>query len=131
MYDEGMRFAILLLLSSCAMGAEVEVRGSMFGIDGRPVFLLGCSYYAGVGARPEVYQKDLGELRNCGFNWIRVWATWAGYGNDVSVVDGKSGAVRAEYFDRLRKLIDECDRRGIMVDVTLSRGKGATGPGGL
>ncbi len=125
-----LRFAILILLASRALGTEIGVRGREFVVDGKPVFLLGCSYYSGVGAREEVYRNDLGELRNCGFNWIRVWATWGAYGKDVSVVDGK-GEVRKEYFDRLRKLIEECDRRGMMVDVTLSRGNGATGPARL
>src|SRR4051794_35543872 len=99
---------LLLMLMPWGGAAGVEVRGKMLGIDGRPVFLLGCSYYAGVGASEDVYKRDLGELRNCGFNWIRVWATWAAYGKDVSVFDGKSGAVRPEYFDRLKKLLEEC-----------------------
>jgi hypothetical protein len=129
-----MRFlfcAIVMLVASCAWGAEIEVRGKMFAVDRRSVFLLGCSYYGGVGAAEQVYKTDLGELRNCGFNWIRIWATWAAYGKDVSVVDEKSGEVRADYFERLKKLIEECDRRGMMVDVTLSRGNGTTGPGRL
>jgi hypothetical protein len=125
-------FALSIVLSSASnRAAEIEVSGKMIAVDRRPVFLLGCSYYGGVGASEDVYKKDLGELRNCGFNWIRVWATWAAYGKDVSVVDGKTGEVRAEYFERLKKLIEECDRRGMMVDVTLSRGNGATGPARL
>lgn len=125
------RFSIVLLLASCAGAAEIGVRGKSFEIDRRQVFLLGCSYYAGIGASDEVLKTDLQELRNCGFNWIRVWATWGAYGKDVSAVDGKSGKLRAEQFARLKKLIEECDRRGMMVDVTLSRGNGATGPARL
>ncbi|MCU0982440.1 MAG: hypothetical protein MUF25_25055, partial [Pirellulaceae bacterium] len=30
--------------------------------------------------------------------------------------------------DRLLRLVEECDRRGMIVDVTLSRGNGVTGP---
>ena len=128
-----LQFAIwgMALVTSCAMGAEIGVRGKMFTVDGRSVFLLGCSYYAGIGASDEVLKNDLDELRNCGFNWIRVWATWGAYGKDVSAVDGKSGKLRAEQFARLKKLIEECDRRGMIVDVTLSRGNGTTGPARL
>jgi hypothetical protein len=114
-----------------AWGAEIGVREKSFTVDGRSVFLLGCSYYGGIGASDEVLKDDLNELRNCGFNWIRVWATWGAYGKDVSAVDGKSGKARAEQFARLKKLIEECDRRGMIVNVTLSRGNGATGPARL
>jgi hypothetical protein len=127
------RFAIwgMALLTSCAMGAEIGVRGKTFTIDGGSVFLLGCSYYGGIGASDEVLKNDLHELRNCGFNWVRVWATWSAYGKDVSAVDGKSGKLRAEQFARLKKLIEECDRRGMIVNLTLSRGNGTTGPARL
>jgi hypothetical protein len=119
------------LLATSASGAEIGVKGKMFTVDARSGFLLGCSYYAGIGASDEVLRNDLQELRNCGFNWIRVWATWGAYGKDVSAVDGRSGKLRAEQFARLKKLIEECDRRGMIVDVTLSRGNRSTGPARL
>jgi len=112
-------------------GTEIGVKGKSFEMDGKPVFLLGCSYYGGIGAGEEVLKNDLEELRKCGFNWIRVWATWEAYGKNVSAVDGKSGKARAEQFARLKKLIEECDRRGMVVNLTLSRGNGTTGPARL
>src|SRR5258706_13333619 len=95
-------FVLLLFFVSGAFGAEIGVRGKLFTVDGRSVFLLGCSYYSGIGAGEERLKNDLQELRNCGFNWIRVWGTWSAYGNDVSAVDGKSGKLRAEEFARLK-----------------------------
>ncbi|MEX2188869.1 MAG: hypothetical protein WD875_18820 [Pirellulales bacterium] len=109
---------------------QLAIRDSQFTLDGKPVFLLGCSYYGALGASAEVWQKDLDDMQKAGINWIRVWATWAAFGNDVSAVDG-DGAPRQPYLDKLQKLVDECDRRGMIVDVTLSRGNGVTGPSRL
>src|SRR5207247_110905 len=90
--------------------------------DGKKVFLLGCSYYGGVGASEETWKRDLDEMHKCGMNWIRVWATWGVLGKDVSSVDS-AGNLRQENFSNLKNLIEECDRRGMVVDVTLSRGQ--------
>src|SRR5262249_13137921 len=91
-------------------------------LDGKPVFLLGCSDYGALGA-PEVFvRRDLDDMQRHGFNWIRVWATWTAY-EDVSAVDGE-GNPREPFLGRLRWLVAECDRRGMVVDVTLARGGG-------
>lgn len=130
-YDVAMRWVVFilassLLMASAATAAEIGVGGKEFLIDGRPKFLLGCSYYSGIGASDEILKNDLGELRNYGFNWIRVWATWVSYGKDVSAVDARSGKIRPQQFARLKKLIEECDRRGMVVNVTLTRGQRLT-----
>jgi hypothetical protein len=119
--------AALALCAARISAAEVGVDGARFTLDGRPTFLLGCSYYAGLGAGDETLQSDLDALKQHGFNWVRVWATWAAFDHDVSAVDG-SGAPRPPYVERLKRLVDECDRRGLIVNVTLSRGNGSTGP---
>jgi hypothetical protein len=109
---------------------KLGVDGTRFTVDGKPVFLLGCSYYAGLGASDEMWRADLDDMQKAGINWIRVWATWAAFGNDVSAVDGE-GRPRQPYLDRLKQLVAECDRRGLIVDVSLSRGNGVTGPSRL
>jgi hypothetical protein len=86
--------------------------------------LLGISYYGALGAREEFVQKDLEDIQRLGFNWLRVWATWASFGEDVSAVDTQ-GQPREPFLGRLKWLVAECDRRGLVVDVTLTRGKGA------
>jgi len=108
-------------------GTVLGVEGTKFALDGRPTFLLGISYYGALGARREFVLRDLDDMQRYGFNWIRVWATWAAFGNDVSAVDG-DGNPREPYLGKLVWLIEECDRRGMVVDVTLSRGDGVTGP---
>ena len=118
----------LALWPTPAPAAEIGVRESQFTLDGRPAFLLGCSYYGGLGAGDDTLRRDLDGMKRYGFNWIRVWATWAAFDHDVSAVDRVTGAPRPQYVERLKRLVDECGRRGIVVNVTLSRGNGATGP---
>lgn len=108
-------------------GTRLGSKDGAFTINGAPVFLVGASYYGGLGASDATRAKDLTALRKHGFNWIRVWATWAAFENDVSAVDGE-GAPRPEHMRALARLLSECDRLGMVVDVTLSRQNGATGP---
>ncbi len=114
------------LFPTFAAAAELAVRETRFTIDGKPTFLLGISYYGALGASPETVRRDLDEMQRLGFNWIRVWATWSGFGNPVSAVDS-DGKAREPFFSRLRELVADCDRRGMIVDVTLSRGNGVSG----
>ncbi|MCX7599504.1 MAG: hypothetical protein N2512_11670 [Armatimonadetes bacterium] len=101
----------------------LSIEGTRFTINGRRTFLLGISYYGGLGARRQFVRQDLDDLQRLGFNWLRVWATWAYGGDDVSAVtpDGKP---QEHYLRRLEWFIAECDRRGMLVDVTLTRGEG-------
>jgi hypothetical protein len=115
-----------LLFPTSAVAAELAVRETRFVVGGKPTFLLGISYYGALGASPEVTRKDLDEMQRLGFNWIRVWATWGGFGNRVSAVDS-DGKPREPFFSRLQALVADCDRRGMIVDVTLSRGNGVVG----
>ncbi len=94
-----------------------------FTINGKRVFLYGISYYGALGADQETILQDLDDMQEYHFNWIRVWANWTAYDNDVSAVDGY-GEIRPEYMEKLNWLIKECDRRGMIVDVTVSRGYG-------
>lgn len=106
---------------------ELGIEETMFTINGKEVFLYGISYYGALGASEDFILADLADIKKRGFNWIRVWANWKGYNEDVSAVDG-NGNPREPYFSRLRWLVKECDRRGIIVDVTFTRGKNDSGP---
>jgi len=121
------QFIVLLLLcmplQPRAQGATLlAIEGTRFTLNGKPVFLLGFSYYAGLGASEEFIRRDLEDFQKHGFNWLRVWATWGAFGNDVSALDAQ-GQTRLPFFSRLQWLVAECDRRGMVVDVTLTRGK--------
>ncbi len=102
------------------------IEGSHFTLNGRPTFLLGFSYYAALGASKAFMRQDLDDFQRHGFNWLRVWATWDGYDFVVSAVDA-GGRAREPFFGKLRWLLAECDRRGMVVDVTLSRHRRDTG----
>lgn len=98
----------------------MSVAGAQFTLDGKPTFLLGISYYGALGASDGTVRLDLDDMRRDGFNWVRVWATWTSGGEDVSAVN-PDGSPRRPHLDRLRKLVEACDARGMVVDVTLSR----------
>ena len=121
------------LSAAAAEPTTLGIEGPRFTLNGQPTFLLGLSYYGALGAREEFMRRDLDDAQRYGFNWLRVWATWESFGNDVSAVDSR-GQPRRPFVDRLKWLVAECDRRGMVVDVTLARGKGtpaATSPGRL
>jgi len=122
----------ILLLSILTAGAaiantELGTDGRQLTINGKPTFLVGISYYGALGAPKDFIQRDLDDMQKYGFNWFRVWATWGAFDNEISAVD-REGRPREPYLAKLQWLVAECDRRGIIVDVTLSRGNGVTGP---
>ena len=113
-----------------APGTRLGMSGTRFTLNGRPLFLCGLSYYGALGATQETARRDLDDLQRYNFNWIRVWATWAAFGNNVAAVDSE-GNPREPFLEKLKGLVAECDRRGVVVDVTLSRGNGVAGAPGL
>lgn len=134
--DMNAQKLIILILTIVALSGivsavkpvtELSVEGDAFTVNGEKAFLFGISYYGALGARRDFITRDLDDMQKLGINWIRVWATWGAFDNDVTAVD-KEGNPREPYFSRLQWLIAECDRRGIMVDVTISRGNSVVGP---
>lgn len=101
---------------------RLGIHESRFTINDQPVFLFGISYYAALGANEQIWQADLEDMQRLGVRWLRVWATWSAFDDDVSVVDHE-GRARPQYLRRLERLVQLCDQRGLVVDVTLSRQK--------
>lgn len=113
----------LSLLCLAAQGPILGVEGTQFTLDGKPAFLLGISYYGALGIEGEaVVADDLDRLRDTGFNWVRVWVTWDDFDNNVSAV-APDGSVRKPYMARLGRLCRLAGERGMVVDVTVTRGK--------
>ncbi len=113
-------FVALLPYGQLRGGTILTIDGTRFLLDGKPAFLLGISYYAGLGASQDFVRQDLDDMQRHGFNWLRVWATWGSGEQDVSAVDAQ-GHPREPLLSRLQGLVAECDRRGLVVDVTLAR----------
>ena len=105
---------------------KLSVRGSRFTINNKETFLFGISYYGGLGTPREFIRRDLDDMQKLGINWLRVWATWAAFGHEIMAVN-KEGKGREPYLSQLKWLVAECNDRGIIVDVTLSRGNRIVG----
>jgi len=119
------------VLDGSANGSQASttlgISDSRFTLNGKPAFLYGISYYGALGASEDFIRRDLDDLQRYGFNWIRVWANWRAFGADAAAVDGEGRPMPAG-LEKLKWLLEECDRRGLIVDATFSRGNGATGP---
>ena len=118
--------ALFCIGSSRSAATQLEIEGSRFTVDGKPAFLIGISYYGALGASRQFIMQDLEDMQRLGFNWIRVWATWSAFDNDVSAVDD-TGRARQPHLEKLKWLVAEFDRRKMIVDVTLTRGDGRFG----
>lgn len=123
-----MRTSLMTFVSTFASATTLEIQGSRFLVNQEATFLLGTSYYGGIGASGDFVDSDLRELKAHGFNWIRVWATWSAFGNNVSAVDAE-GKAREPHLSQLRHLCEKAGQLGMIVDVTLSRGNGIVGSG--
>lgn len=112
-----------------ALQTVLGIKDTRFTLNGQPTFLLGISYYGVLGASEDSMRRDLDDLQRHGLNWLRVWATWGAFDHDVSAVDARGGP-REPFLGKLRWLVDECDRRGLVVDVTLTRSQASSGRAG-
>jgi hypothetical protein len=113
--------ALIGFMTVCIPAVTLEVQETQFLLDGKPAFLLGVSYYGALGASDDLVDHDLQKLSELGFNWTRVWATWAAFDNNVSAV-GSDGSPREPYLSKLKRLCEKADKLDMVVDVTLSRG---------
>ena len=116
----------VLVISTPAV--TLEIHDTQFHVDREPAFLLGASYYGALGASDEFRDNDLNKLKKLGFNWIRTWATWSAFENNVSAVN-TNGNAREPYLSKLKSLCEKANQLGMIVDVTLSRGNGVVGSG--
>jgi hypothetical protein len=105
-------------------GTTLGIADGHFTIHGRPTFLLGFSYFAALGASDDFVRQDLNAFQQRRFNWLRVFATWNAFGTNLSVVNS-AGERREPFIGNLKRLVWMCDSRGLIVDVTLARGKDA------
>ncbi|HOW66754.1 MAG TPA: DUF4038 domain-containing protein [Verrucomicrobiota bacterium] len=105
---------------SAAAGLVLGIDGTAFTLNGKTTFLLGASYYGALGAPDDFMARDLDDLRALGFNWVRVFAVWDAFDHNVSAVD-LTGQAREPYLAKLKAVVNAAEKRGMVVDVTLSR----------
>ncbi|WP_214070366.1 hypothetical protein [Mucilaginibacter sp. dw_454] len=105
---------------------KLGISESTFTINDQLAFLYGISYYGALGASRRSIRQDLTDIKRYKFNWIRVWVNWAGGNTDISAVDDEGFAVKP-YMDKLKWLVGQCNRRGIIVDITLAHGNNKDG----
>ena len=110
--------------SSGATTLGIASDGTGFTIDGSPAFLTGVSYFASGSIEGEALASDLHNLTAGGFNWVRLWVTWEGYG-----ALGRDGRPVEPYMSRLLSLLRELEARGIVADLTMARGAAAASGG--
>jgi len=55
-----------------------------------------------------------------GGNWIRVFAVWDAFDNNVSAVD-TAGEAREPFLSRLQVVVAAANKRGMVVNETLAR----------
>ena len=79
-------------MAAQAGDTRLGIKGADFTLNDQPTFLLGISYYGALGAGDETIRQDLDDMQRRGFNWIRVWATWGTFDNEVSAVDAEGHA---------------------------------------
>jgi hypothetical protein len=117
---------LMAFVTSPALAVELGITsdGRFFTIDGTPTFLNGVSYYGSQTiTTAAIYEQDLDQMVTQGYNWIRVWVHWAPDPvEDWSVLDRLTGQPREPYLSRLKTIIQEADERGMIVDVTESKG---------
>jgi hypothetical protein len=105
---------------------KLGVNHAAFTLNNKPAFLYGISYYGALGAPESFIKKDLADIKKYGFNWIRIWANWPGTDNDISAVDDNGNPVDT-YMNKLKQIIQDCDKAGIIVDVTLAHSNNKNG----
>jgi len=94
------------------------IDGERITVNGQPTFLLGISYYGALAAPEEFIQQDFAEFAVAGINWVRVWAMWGFFDQNLSATD-LDGQPRQPYFDRLLRLCELAAEQNLIVDVTL------------
>ncbi len=121
-----LSFDVSQAQSFAANKTKLGIDRTSFTINNKRTFLYGISYYGALGAPESFIQKDLADIKKNRFNWIRIWSNWPGAGGDISAVDDNGNPVDT-YMNKLKWIIQECDKAGIIVDVTLAHSNNKDG----
>lgn len=124
-----MRILLLLAVASLAGAHELGIVGTRFVLDGKPFPYTGISFFNAIYNAE--FNKSSGDrvawlkkFQKYGINVLRIWAQWD---NKRGFVDScptcslyfPDGTLRAEYVRRLKEILADTDREGMVVELTL------------
>jgi len=95
----------------------LTVKDRSFYINGKKTFLIGFSYYGGLGASVDQMKIDINYMKNKGFNWFRLWSMWNRCLQNASIVD-LHGEWVPDVYSKFVAMMNFCDKNGIIIDVT-------------
>ncbi len=107
--------------SNPSFATTLGVDGARFTINGKPQFMLGISYFSALGIDAKATHGDIDQMHKLGFNWMRVWALWPAFGKNITAFK-PDGSPMQPYMNRLKELLQYCDKRGMVVDITMAHG---------
>jgi len=123
------RLIALLLAGMPLVAGEITVQGTAFCMEGQPFPFTGISFFNALynhefNRSPAARGQWLDKFRKHGINVLRVWAEWD---NTIGTVDAchecslfeESGTLRPEPLDRLKRLAEEANRRGMVLELVL------------
>jgi hypothetical protein len=117
-----MRFFLVLFLFVSLQANAITIKNGQFIQDGKPMFMLGLSYFDGLSASPRILESDLNFFGERGFNALRVWANW--YPDFQPKTTGllePDGSVNVQLLNRLQRMIEIADKKGFVIKLTFSR----------
>jgi hypothetical protein len=120
------RLLAIFLLAAASGAHELTVSGTRFLLDGTPFPYTGISFFNAI-YNPAFHADRLTWMRKFqryGINVLRIWAQWD---NKRGFVDGcpecslyfPDGRLRPDRVERLKSILADADREGMIVELTL------------
>ena len=125
-----MRLLTLLLAAASTLCAhEITISGTRFMLDGHPFPYTGLSFFNAI-YNPSFNQSSdervrwLRKFQKYGVNVLRVWAQWDSKHGFVDTCPDctlyfPDGRLRTENVERLKEILADADREGMVVELTL------------
>jgi hypothetical protein len=121
---------LLLLASVLPAGAhELSISGTRFLLDGKPFPYTGLSFFNAIynpnfNGASEDRVRWMRKFQKYGVNVLRVWAQWdskRGFANACAecTLYYPDGKLRQENVERLKRIVTDADREGMVIELTL------------
>ena len=93
---------------------SLTLAGTRFAVAGQERFLIGVSLFDALGPAPPS-DADLDQLAAWGVSLVRVWAHWS------QPIYGRDGTLSAAGRERLERLVQRLEARGLLLELVLLR----------